>query len=368
MSVRELILQIYKTPGHPVAFSSPYNIYLYLKKKVPLKVIQNILAEIDSYSLHREYKRPKYYNPYYIYFRRKKFQADLIDISSLKTDNENISFLLVIIDIFSRKIWVYPLKQKTAISTAAAISSWVDEMKSEDCSPSHLLTDSGTEFVNKNVKNILRENNIQFDQSKNIHKCAIVERVNKTLQILIYKYLTDKETTTYYDELQNLVNSYNSRPHRSLNKMSPNEADKPENEIKVRGIHCIKYAMINSKRKKYASKFEVGDTVRIKTYAQGLTNARRSYLQQFHGEYFSIIEIKKRMPITMYIIKSMNDEEIIEGGFYANELTHVKGDIFKIEKIIKTKGKGRNKQHLVRWRYFDSRWDSWIKDSDIIRT
>ena len=329
---KEFIRRIYKSPGHPVAFSSPQAIYRFFNGMAPLSMIRDALHHEDSYTLHREYKKPKYTNPYYVYNRRKQFQADLIDIASLKRSNEGICFLLMIIDTFSRKIWVIPLKRKTGEETAEAFSSWIHELrkeKDEGFSSTHrvsILTDNGKEFLNKKVREVMKANNIKMDQTKNVLKASIAERANKSLQILIYKYLTDRGETRYIDVLPSLVKTYNNRKHRSLNYASPNVADKKCNEIITRSIHSLRYAKVNKKRTKKSSiRFKVGDLVRVKTDAQAPSSARRAYAQQFHKEYYKIIGVNRRMPIIMFELKHVESGENVEGGFYANELVHVHG-------------------------------------------
>jgi len=366
---KDQIIALYQTPGHPVAFSSPGNIFRYFNGRVPESIIRDALEHIDSYTLHREYKQPQVYNTHYVYRRRKQFQADLIDIASLKEENDMVTFLLVVIDVFSRKLWVIPLQRKTAEATKNGLQVWLSSMPNDE--PESILTDSGKEFVNRLVSTLMREHNIRMDQSKNIHKAAVAERVNKSIQVLIYKYLTNNGSVRYIDVLPELVSTYNNRKHRSLDYMSPNEADQIENQLKVRSIHSVKYGKLASRKKKRVmsalkDKFKKGDTVRIKTHAQAPSSARRAYLQQFHGELFTITDINNRLPITMYEIKSMDTEEVIEGGFYANEMTRIRGDTFKIEKIIRTRGKGARKEFLVRWKYFGPQWDSWVKTGDMV--
>jgi len=369
---RDFIAKLYRTAGHPIAFSSPGAIYNYFDGGVPLPMIKEALEHVHSYTLHKEYKKTSVNNPYYVYRRRKRFQADLIDIAKLKSANSGVTFLLVVIDTFSRKVWLMPLPRKTAQETENGLRSWLNSMSEDDehSQPESLLTDSGKEFVNRLVKSLMNENNIELIQSRNVHKAAIVERVNKTIQILIYKYLTDRGEVRYLDVLPALITTYNNRQHRSLQQMTPNEADDPKNEVIVRSIQLKRYSEINKKgRKKSAksrSKFEIGDSVRIKTYATGVSSARRAYLPQFQGEYFEVTKVNRRMPVTMYELKSMDTEEEIEGGFYASELVAVRGNVFKIERIIRTRGKGKNKKHLIRWQHFGPRWDSWEKASNIV--
>ena len=41
------------------------------------------------------------------------------------------------------------------------------------------------------------------------------------------------------------------------------------------------------------------------------------------------------MPVPMYYLKSLEKLDEIEGGFYANELSLIDEDLFKIEKVLK---------------------------------
>lgn len=329
----DFIKRIYKTPGHPVAFSSPNAVYKFFEGHAPLSMIRDALQHVDSYTLHREYKKPKYHNPYYVYHRRKQFQADLIDIAGLKKSNNGICFLLLIIDTFSRKIWVIPLKRKTAEETACALSSWVSKLKKEEggfsqIPPISILTDNGKEFVNKKVREVMRKEQIMLQQTKNVLKSSLAERSNKSVQVLIYKYLTDRGSTKYIEMLPSLVKTYNTRKHRSLNYISPNEADESSNEIMIRSIHSIRYAKINQKRtkKSYYNQYKLGDIVRVKTDAKAPSSARRAYAKQFHTELYKVIKINRRMPIIMFELLHLDSGEKVEGGFYSNELVHVKSD------------------------------------------
>ena len=40
-------------------------------------------------------------------------------------------------------------------------------------------------------------------------------------------------------------------------------------------------------------------------------------------------------------------------------------DTFKVEKILKTKGRGQNKQYFVKWIHFPSKFNSWVKVDDV---
>ena len=48
------------------------------------------------------------------------WQADLVDMSCLKAANDGTTFLLAVIDVFSKRVWCVPLKSKSAASLVAA--------------------------------------------------------------------------------------------------------------------------------------------------------------------------------------------------------------------------------------------------------
>lgn len=361
----EELVELYTSPGHPIAYSAPSKIHKYFNGKLSLKFIQKALDSSDAYILHREYKRPSVFNPYFAYVRRKNFQADLITISSLSSTNDGINYLNLIIDTFSRKVWLIPQKNKTAEETSDAMRDWLEIIEPDSNPQKQLLTDSGREYVAARTQAVFNSYNVQHNTTTNIFKASIAERCNKTIQILIYKYLTDKGEDRYIDKLANIIRTYNNRPHRSLGNHSPNFADKKKNEYYIRSLHVKRYAQ-RFKKGGRKPKFQVGDRVRIKTYGEGINTTRRAYLQQFKGELFNITQVNNLLPVPMYKIKSMDTEEDIQGGFYSNELQIVRQDAFKIERELARRGEGDDEEILVQWKFFSPRWNSWIKRSDLV--
>lgn len=360
-ALRKLILKNFETPGHPTAFSAPGNVAKFygIKKEEA----EDILTESDVYTLHREFKSPKVYNAYYVHRRRQLVQGDLIDISQFEKDNDGTKYLSLFIDVFTKKVWLYPLKTKTGQASAKVIDDW---LKSLQRKPEILQTDNGTEYKNRFVRDVLRRHQVEWQAAIGTSKAAVAERANKSLQIIIYKFMSAYETTRYFPFLDNLVETYNSRPHRSLNSMTPNEADREQNQPEVHAIHTKRYQQLEERRKNILP-FKIGDSVRIKIDAKKIDPARRAYAKQFKGEYFTIVEINRTLPIAMYYIQSQDTGERIQGGFYREELQKVKGGLFKIERVVAERGRGRNKQLLVKWLYFGDQHNSWINASNVER-
>jgi hypothetical protein len=93
----------------------------------------------------------------------------------------------------------------------------------------------------------------------------------------------------------------------------------------------------------------------------------REYDQKWSGEIFVIAERRLRGGIPVYNLKDYLDEDIT-GTFYQPELQKLdtrEDDAFKVERIIKTKGRGKNKQYFVKWLYWPSKFNSWIQANAI---
>ena len=86
--------------------------------------------------------------------------------------------------------------------------------------PTYLQTDQGKEFYNKHVQQLLDDYDIQHYSTRGEPKAAVVERFNRTLKELTYKYMTVHNTLKYLEALPDLVRRYNTRIH-SATQMAP---------------------------------------------------------------------------------------------------------------------------------------------------
>ena len=57
-------------------------------------------------------------------------------------------------------------------------------------------------------------------------KANYVERLNRTIKTMIYRYLNRNKTWKYLNVLPKLVETYNATPHRSLSNIAPNDVNK----------------------------------------------------------------------------------------------------------------------------------------------
>ena len=100
-----------------VAFTSIRNLYKNAMKIIPQITINDVkefLKKQDSYTLHKlTPKRFRFYRKVIAPRPKIYLGLDLIDMLKYSEYNDGIKYLIFLIDIFSRKIWVYPVKSKT---------------------------------------------------------------------------------------------------------------------------------------------------------------------------------------------------------------------------------------------------------------
>ena len=110
-------------------------------------------------------------------------------------------------------------------------------------------------------------------------------------------------------------------------------------------------------------RFKVGDQVRLmkirKTFEKG-------YMPNWTEEVFTITQRLRRIP-PVYRVKEYDGTEL-KGTFYEDQLQKVEqkdDDLFRIENVVKSRGRGRQKEYLVHWKGWPNKYDQWIPASQI---
>lgn len=215
-----------------------------------------------------------------------------------------------------------------------------------------------TEFSNQLFKQFCDQYGIIcFNPDTSIH-AAFIERFNRSLQDLIYRYKTENETERYIDALPELVNTYNNRTHRMTGTTPFIAENDPTTHLEIRNRAAKYHATI----KKKPVVFQVGDTVRI---AKLKNKFSRGYNEQQQLEIFKIKEVKTNHIIPMYVLETYNGDETIVGSFYSFELVKVTGDVFRIERILRRRRRAGRLEYFVKWKGFNDNYNSWIDSADV---
>jgi hypothetical protein len=277
------------------------------------------------------------------------WQADLMEMIPYSKINSGYKYILTVIDVFSRFARAVPLKSKSAKDMHEASKKIFNNQR-----PRHLQTDEGKEFYNSSVKSILDKLKIKHYSVYSQYKAAVVERFNRTLREKLAKHFVATGKKKWVDVLPKLITSYNNSKHRGLNGLRPVD-------IGLKEQSKLWYAQ-NSEEKVPVPKYKVGDHVRISRISA--SPFIKNFRNNWSDEVYTISKIDSKSKPIMYIIKDIDGEQL-GGKFYTEELQVISPPtVFRIQKILKSKGVGKHKQHYVKWHGYQK--PTWINASDIL--
>ena len=198
-------------------------------KDITLKQVKEFLRNKYTAQIHKPLpsRNIKYY-PITASAENDLIQIDLMDVSNISTKNNNYKYLMVCVDVYSRKGYIIPLKNKNTKSITEAFIKFLTQ-----CIPKKITCDNGSEFISKDFTNICKRNNIQIDYVNInnhliphvVNRLGIVDRWIQTFRSKMEKYMTEHDTNNYIKVLDDLVENMNSSFNSGI-KSTPNNPDK----------------------------------------------------------------------------------------------------------------------------------------------
>ncbi|XP_041372620.1 uncharacterized protein LOC121385896 [Gigantopelta aegis] len=344
MSRWEMYLEsIYYDVKHPGSYAGPSKLYQAVKAeakfKIPLTRIKSWLKGQETYTMTHQVRRKFPSNTYVVEGLDSHWQSDLMDMVSLAKYNDGVRYLMVIIDLFSRYLWVLPLKSKTGNDSG-----------------------SGSEYKNHKVKAFLKSHGITQLFALNETKASYAERVIKTIKMRLYRYMLNNCTYKYTDVLEKVIYSYSHTKHRMLGQTPTSVNQTNEGEIRL-SQYLIKPKKAIHKKKFI---FNIGDKVRV-SHLRGTFD--REYQEKWSGEIFTIEKRYWSQGKDLYKLKDWGGD-VIEGTFYAAELQKVTENpdqLYRIQDIVKRRTRNKQKEVLVKWLHWPKKYNSWIQEADVVR-
>ena len=326
---------------------------------IAVKRAKRVLAHELGYTLHKPARRRFPTLRVLVFGPDEQWAADLVDVQQLKKFNKGVNYLLTVVDVFSKYAWVVPIKQKTGLQVASALT---DLLKTSKRSPQKLQTDDGKEFYNKHVTKVLKDHNVHHFSTAGDTKASVVERFNRTFKQRLYRYMTTYNTPGYLSSLPSLVRGYNASFHRSIGMAPDDVNDRNAKEVWERLYDSKKKKKTTNKKKKKRPLLKVGDKVRLNKKHRPF---KKGYLPGWTEEVFVVTEVRRDGNVVVYKISEWDDSPI-KGTFYEEDLqkvTTVDDDLFRIDSVVKR----RKDTVLVRWKGWPAKYDSWINKKDLVR-
>ena len=317
---------LYHNPG--TGYRSIENLYKRVKDdgfKVTRQQVKNFLKTQDTYT--KTFPKGvggKKYRQTIVQDLGQQLQLDLVDMTEgRKGANNGYRWILTSIEVLSRYAFTEPCKTKSGKDVVQAMEKILSKFKVRFGKyPDVVQYDDGNEFKNKDVNKLLDDLNIRHfttlikrdGKAFFNRKAALVERLNRTLKTIMWKYFAEHNTKKWLHILDDVTFNYNNSVNRSI-KMRPTDVNK-DNKDKVW------ITLYGHEEEVKTPKFKVGDIVRVEKYHPG-TRFVKGYTFNFTDEKFEIVGVYRGSPI-MYSIKDVETDENINGRFYERELSLVK--------------------------------------------
>ena len=314
--------QIYYDPSSPGGFRGAEALGQEARRHIPLLKKNQVLGFLRAqkpYTKHRQYRGVKKYRKVYAKRARYLIQMDLLDFRKYSKENRGYNYILCAIDAFTKKLWTFPLKRKSAEEVHEQIFYFLMDER-----PEKIQTDQGTEFINATLQATEERMDppIQHYHTWSIKKASIVERVQRTLRNRLGKIWEAEGNHRWINVLSDITESYNNSVHRSIG-MRPNDVGPEHHQLIYNRLYpspTPAQALKDAKEaKRFTSHFQVGDYVRMLEYRKMF---RKESDQAWSSEVYRIHRVIKSNPITFQIEDL--DGEAIKGGFYFRELIKVK--------------------------------------------
>eukprot|EP00732_Lithocolla_globosa_P000512 Lithocolla_globosa_v1_NODE_165_length_5553_cov_13.632479.p1 type:complete len:361 gc:universal NODE_165_length_5553_cov_13.632479:1849-767(-) len=289
-----------------------------------------------------------------------RFQADLIDMQSYPSRLKRISqhWILVVVDVFSRKLYARALPSKHVDVVAAAFNDIVKKAPLE--TPIYRLdTDQGGEFG----KTFDRLTNIIGHHRANVGDHRSLGVVDATIRIfknLVFRVITSEGE--WAKHLDALVQNFNDTPREALLGYTPNEVD---NDLTIQGaiqnLNIDKRAETR-KAQEQQPPFKVGDKVRIPAQTGPF---RRGFKKQRSDETYPITKVLANSVIVETHLgpRRFLFSEVNEAGVPLSK------DVFEVDQIFedRTRTIKRGRKNVKQfWVRFTDNDEQWIDEGDIL--
>ena len=145
---------------------------------------------------------------------------------------------------------VIPIKKKALKEIRSCFQKIFKERK-----PNYIWSDQESAFFSKEMLNFFKDDNVKIYYTHSDLKAVIIERFNRSPRELMMKSFVKNNNTVWYNNLPELIKTYNNRYHSTI-KMKPKNVNKL-NEKHIRNT-AYNYDIRNKK-----PKFKINDLFRI---------------------------------------------------------------------------------------------------------
>jgi hypothetical protein len=271
--------------------------------KVTHKDIKEFLQKQQVTQVVKQQNKEKLFTSIYEDKIRDNYQMDIIIYD--RYEYHNYKYILVLVDIYSRYAEAKPMTNRKNDTIMKNIEDIIKDMGK----PKKFSCDN--EFATKLFEQYCEKNDIdvEFSEPNDIQKNSIVERLNRTIALMIQKYRVSSGSYDWVKILPDLMYNYNHSVHRTIKDTPDNIFNNDASNKQTIIIVPNKFKLNDKVRLKIKKNiFSKGDEL---TYSKEIFTIDKIDNGKYHlsnGKSYSANKIRKINDIVEYEPTNNNDE------------------------------------------------------------
>jgi len=288
----KLLNKIYYTNKNFFGRDKLYN--LLKEYDISRRQVAEWLNKQEVHQLYAPAKKPKTIQNTILNEPYTQIGIDLMDMQNIERNGKK--YVLTAIDLFSKKAWAIPLKDKSDETVEKGMEDILYKIGHKIRS---VRSDNGSEFISEEFKDLMEERDIThiFSIAHKPQSNGNIERFNGILKRLINMAMKVNENFNWVNQLDKLINNYNNTKQETIEAV-PNEVE-GSNYADIKQ-NITKHVL--GKKQAENIRFRKGDKVRIRiadernnsTYSKDIYTVERVFVPRNHitTPYYFLAEEK----------------------------------------------------------------------------
>jgi len=172
------------------------------------------------------------------------WNVDIFIMLRYKKVNDGFNYFLVCVDVFTRKAYGVPMKNKDSVSAREAIATII----TKENKPRSILIDNDAGFlssdgrVGETISHYLETNGIalQTNALKDHNVMGIIDNLALRLWTVLSKTSLKEDSVRWIGQVDSILKIYNNAPNSALADLSPNDAGEPQNYEQILDLNVEK--------------------------------------------------------------------------------------------------------------------------------
>ena len=144
----------YSNPNSAIAYLGVNKLYHFYNKILPISQIKIFLSTSESFTLMSPERKSKIYEQTFAVCPVDVLQMDLVEVTEMQNQNDNVKYLICVIDCYTRIAHAEGLQTKKSSEVAQTMSDLIFRYGRR---PNVVAMDRGSEFCCTIVKNMLKK-------------------------------------------------------------------------------------------------------------------------------------------------------------------------------------------------------------------